>query len=39
LVEAYAKEQGLWHDPDREPVYSRTLELDLSTVEASIAGP
>src|ERR1700754_3840537 len=32
LVEAYAKEQGLWHDPAREAVYSETLELDLSTV-------
>jgi aconitate hydratase len=39
LVEAYAKEQGLWHDPDREPVYSESLELDLSTVEPSLAGP
>ncbi|MFD1149652.1 aconitate hydratase [Saccharothrix hoggarensis] len=39
LVEAYAKEQGLWHDADREPVYSETLELDLSTVVPSIAGP
>ncbi|MFC5994274.1 aconitate hydratase [Pseudonocardia hispaniensis] len=39
LVEAYAKEQGLWHDPAREPVYSETLELDLSTVVPSIAGP
>ncbi len=39
LVEAYAKEQGLWHDPSREPVFSETLELDLSTVEPSIAGP
>ena len=39
LVEAYAKEQGLWHDPAREPVYSATLELDLSTVVPSIAGP
>jgi len=39
LVEAYAKEQGLWHDPGREPVYSETLELDLSTVVPSIAGP
>ena len=39
LVEAYAKEQGLWHDPSREPEYSQTLELDLSTVEPSIAGP
>ena len=39
LVEAYAKEQGLWHDPEHEPAYSQTLELDLSTVEPSIAGP
>ncbi|KKW64023.1 aconitate hydratase [Mycolicibacterium elephantis] len=39
LVEAYAKEQGLWHDPDHEPVYSQAIELDLSTVEPSIAGP
>jgi aconitate hydratase len=39
LVEAYAKEQGLWHDPSREPVFSETLELDLSTVVPSIAGP
>ncbi|MBN9327132.1 MAG: aconitate hydratase AcnA, partial [Cellulomonas sp.] len=39
LVEAYAHEQGLWHDPDVEPVYSEYLELDLSTVVPSIAGP
>ncbi|XVS61370.1 aconitate hydratase [Actinosynnema sp. CA-299493] len=39
LVEAYAKEQGLWHDPAVEPVYSETLELDLSTIVPSIAGP
>ena len=39
LIEAYAKEQGLWHDPSREPVYSETLELDLGTVVPSIAGP
>src|SRR6187455_2638597 len=39
LVEAYAKEQGLWHDPDVEPRYSERLELDLSTVVPSIAGP
>jgi aconitate hydratase len=39
LVEAYAKEQGLWHDPSVEPVFSETLELDLSTVVPSIAGP
>ncbi|GAA5173704.1 aconitate hydratase [Pseudonocardia eucalypti] len=39
LVEAYAKEQGLWHDPAAEAHYSETLELDLSTVVPSIAGP
>lgn len=39
LVEAYAKEQGLWHDPSFEPQYSEYLELDLSTVVPSIAGP
>ncbi|MEA1304204.1 aconitate hydratase AcnA [Actinomyces oris] len=39
LVEAYTKAQGMWHDPSREPVYSEYLELDLSTVVPSIAGP
>jgi len=39
LVEAYAKEQGLWHDPAAEPDYSERLELDLSTIEPSLAGP
>ncbi|AEH09581.1 MULTISPECIES: aconitate hydratase [Protofrankia] len=39
LVEAYTKEQGLWHDPGHEPVYTTTLELDLSTIEPSLAGP
>ncbi|MCX5592264.1 aconitate hydratase AcnA [Alcaligenes endophyticus] len=39
LTQAYAKAQGLWHDPDHEPRYSETLELDLSTVVPSIAGP
>lgn len=43
LVEAYAKEQGLWHAPGQpgytEPVFSEYLELDLSTVVPSIAGP
>src|ERR1700761_4708936 len=40
LVEAYAKEQGLWHDEDsEEPTYSDTIELDLSEVVPSIAGP
>lgn len=39
LVEAYAKEQGLWHNPEREPAFSEYLELDLSEVVPSIAGP
>src|SRR3954470_20169998 len=39
LVEAYSKTQGLWHDPSVEPAYSEYLELDLSTVVPSIAGP
>ena len=43
LVEAYAKAQGMWHDPSAEgyiePVFSEYLELDLSTVVPSIAGP
>ncbi len=39
LVEAYAKEQGLWHDPAAEPDYSERLELDLSSIEPSLAGP
>ena len=39
LVEAYAKEQGLWFDPAATPIFSETLELDLSTVVPSLAGP
>ncbi|WTR02082.1 aconitate hydratase AcnA [Streptomyces sp. NBC_00145] len=39
LVEAYAKEQGLWLDPAAEPDFSEKLELELSTVVPSIAGP
>src|SRR5687768_3818976 len=40
LVEAYAKEQGLWHDESSpEPVFSETLELDLGSVTPSLAGP
>ena len=39
LVEAYAKEQQLWHDPSASPRFSEQLELDLSTVVPSIAGP
>jgi aconitate hydratase len=40
LVEAYAKEQGMWHDEHaEEPTFSDRIELDLSTVEPSLAGP
>ncbi|GAA4285313.1 aconitate hydratase AcnA [Brevibacterium daeguense] len=39
LVEAYSKEQGLWHDPSTEVEYSEYLELDLSSVVPSISGP
>ena len=39
LVEQYAKAQGIWHDPSATPRYSESLELDLSTVVPSIAGP
>jgi aconitate hydratase len=39
LVEAYAKEQGLWHDPAAEPRYSEQVELDLGSVVPSLAGP
>jgi aconitate hydratase len=40
LVETYAKEQGLWHEPDgEEPSFSERIELDLASVEPSIAGP
>ena len=39
LVEAYAKEQEMWHDPSRELRFSEHLELDLSTVVPSISGP
>ncbi|WP_157962351.1 aconitate hydratase [Homoserinimonas sp. OAct 916] len=39
LVEAYAKEQGLWHDPEHEAEYSQVIEFDLASVEPSIAGP
>ena len=39
LVEAYSKLQKLWHDPEHEPTFSEYLELDLSTVVPSIAGP
>ncbi len=39
LTEAYAKEQGLWHDPGHVPDYSQILDLDLAAVVPSIAGP
>jgi aconitate hydratase len=39
LVEAYAKTNGMWHDASVEPEFSETLELDLSTIEPSLAGP
>ncbi len=39
LVEQYAKQQGLWHDPSVEPRFSEHVELDLSSVVPSIAGP
>jgi aconitate hydratase len=39
LVEAYCKENALWHDPDDPPTYSQVVRLDLSTVEPSLAGP
>ncbi|MCC6269798.1 MAG: aconitate hydratase [Microbacteriaceae bacterium] len=39
LVEVYAKEQGLWHDPEHAADYSEIVELDLASIEPSIAGP
>lgn len=39
LVEAYSKEQGLWRNVGDEPIFTSTLELDMSTVESSLAGP
>ena len=39
LVEAYCKENLLWHDPEEEPTYSQVVELDLGDVEPSLAGP
>jgi len=39
LVEAYAKEQGMWFTPENEPVFTNTLDLDVSTVVPSLAGP
>ena len=39
IVETYCKENALWHDPDDPPTYSQVVELDLSSVEPSLAGP
>ena len=39
LVEAYSKEQGMWFEPDQDPIFSNTLELDVSSVVPSLAGP
>ncbi|MBM3161849.1 MAG: aconitate hydratase AcnA [Chlorobi bacterium] len=39
LVERYCKEQGLWRDRDVDPVFSRIFDLDLSSIEPSLAGP
>jgi aconitate hydratase len=39
LVEAYCRENALWHDPAHEPEYSQVVELDLADVEPSLAGP
>lgn len=39
LAEAYAKAQGLWHDPNHEPAFTDIVEIDLSSVEPSLAGP
>jgi aconitate hydratase len=39
LVEAYAREQGLWHEPKQEPAFSEHIELDLASVVPSLAGP
>jgi aconitate hydratase len=39
IVEGYCKENALWHDPEQQPEYSQVVELDLSDVEPSLAGP
>ncbi|MXP29534.1 aconitate hydratase AcnA [Porphyrobacter algicida] len=39
LVEAYSREQGLWFEPDHEPIFTNTLELDMGKVVPSLAGP
>ena len=39
LVEAYARENGLWRDADYDPIYTDTLSLDMGTIVAAISGP
>ncbi|MGB3754627.1 MAG: aconitate hydratase AcnA [Parerythrobacter sp.] len=39
LVEAYSREQGMWFEPDNEPVFTKTLDLDMASVVPSLAGP
>src|SRR5690606_10096255 len=39
LVEAYSREQGMWFEPDNEPIFTKTLELDIGAVVPSLAGP
>ncbi len=39
LVEAYYREQGMWFDPSHEPVFTKTLSLDMNSVVPSLAGP
>ncbi|NEX64775.1 aconitate hydratase AcnA [Noviherbaspirillum sp. 17J57-3] len=39
MVEAYAKRNGLWFDPDNEPVYTRVVDIDLAAIRMHIAGP
>jgi aconitate hydratase len=39
LVEAYSKAQGMWFEPENEPIFTKTLDLDMSSVVASLAGP
>jgi aconitate hydratase len=38
-IEAYARQQGFWHDPDTTPRYATVIEVDLTRVELSLAGP
>jgi aconitate hydratase len=39
LVEAYSKAQGMWFEPENEPIFTKTLDLDMNSVVASLAGP